>query len=61
MAICPNGHDSAAADYCDVCGHHIAKAPASDPVRTVGKHHAPRPGAAPSPAETCPRCGTVSS
>ena len=62
MAKCPNGHNSASGDYCNVCGYRIAgtpKTPASDPVRAVGKHRAPRPAAAPT--EYCPRCGTVSS
>ena len=24
MAICPNGHDSASDDFCDICGMRIA-------------------------------------
>ena len=27
MAICPNGHDSASDDFCDVCGMRIAGSP----------------------------------
>src|SRR3974390_1870686 len=59
MAKCPNGHDSTSADYCGACGYSINGAAASDSVRAVGKHHAPRLGAAPT--EYCPRCGAVSS
>jgi FHA domain len=34
MAICPNGHDSASDDFCDVCGMRIAGSPS--PVSTGG-------------------------
>ena len=63
MAICPNGHDSASDDFCDICGMRIAESPSPG-----------RPGSAPSPAmgmpgpgpgpgvagagDPCPRCGT---
>ena len=63
MAICPNGHDSASDDFCDICGMRIAGSPSPG-----------RPGSAPSPAmgmpgpgpgpgaagagDPCPRCGT---
>ena len=57
MAVCPNGHDSASDDFCDVCGIRIGgtpKGPATGP--------APAPSAAPPwpapAAETCPRCDT---
>ena len=39
MAVCPNGHESASDDFCDVCGKFIARRSPSDPSRTVGKHH----------------------
>ncbi|NKZ08890.1 FHA domain-containing protein [Actinomadura latina] len=44
MPICPSGHTSGDADYCDVCGDRIGGAPPAQPV----------------PAETpvCPHCGT---
>lgn len=54
MASCPDGHESAAADYCEVCGMRM-DAPATPP--------APQPpGHAPGleqarPAPPCPRCG----
>jgi len=45
MAICPNGHDSASDDFCDVCGMRIATSP--------GNPQAP----APSPATGIPATG----
>jgi FHA domain len=53
MALCPNGHDSASDDFCDVCGMRIGNA-AADPSPATS---APPPGPA-SGGETCPRCGT---
>jgi hypothetical protein len=44
MPICPSGHASEAADYCDVCGDLIGGAPTAEP----------GPGGAPA----CPHCGT---
>ncbi len=60
MALCPNGHDSASDDFCDVCGMRIASAPVS---RATGASSAasappPWPDSAASGAEPCPRCGT---
>jgi hypothetical protein len=53
MALCPNGHDSASDDFCDVCGMRIG-GPAAGPSPATS---APLPGPAPG-GETCPRCGT---
>ena len=53
MALCPNGHDSASDDFCDVCGMRIGGSPATGPSAAVSAP--PRPDTA---AETCPRCGT---
>ena len=53
MALCPNGHDSASDDFCDVCGMRIGGAAAGPSPATS----APLPGPAPG-GETCPRCGT---
>ncbi|PZG18879.1 FHA domain-containing protein [Nonomuraea aridisoli] len=47
MATCPQGHASAADDYCDVCGAQLAPAP---PPRSE-----PAPQAAPA---SCPVCRT---
>lgn len=51
MAVCPNGHDSASDDFCDVCGTRIAS--------PVGRHHADRLGATGNGTESCPRCGAA--
>ena len=53
MALCPNGHDSASDDFCDVCGMRIGGSPAAGPPPAVSAP--PRPDTA---AETCPRCDT---
>src|SRR5919201_2267266 len=73
MAVCPNGHDSASDDFCDICGMRMgAGAPAGQPATgsapaaagsaPVAGPSSPWPDAAPaSPAyaaEPCPRCGT---
>ena len=53
MAVCPNGHDSASDDFCDVCGMRIGGSPATGPSPAAS---VPSPGPA---AETCPSCGTT--
>jgi pSer/pThr/pTyr-binding forkhead associated (FHA) protein len=64
MAVCPNGHDSASDDFCDVCGMRIGSpsagpAPAAagygGPVGTQAGWPAPGPASADEP---CPTCGT---
>ena len=55
MAVCPNGHDSASDDFCDVCGMRIGGSPATGPSPAVSVPP-PWPDVA---AETCPRCGTL--
>ncbi|HEV2784265.1 MAG TPA: FHA domain-containing protein [Actinophytocola sp.] len=55
MATCPNGHDSADSEFCEVCGLAMDAAPA--PAASTGT--AAPPAAAPTPAGTpCPACGT---
>ncbi len=53
--VCPNGHDSTAADFCDTCG---AKIDATQ----SGASSAPAASAAPPPTGpgglACPNCGT---
>ncbi|HEV2932293.1 MAG TPA: hypothetical protein VGY96_04085, partial [Streptosporangiaceae bacterium] len=34
MAVCPNGHDSASEDFCDICGMRITGTPG--PARSPG-------------------------
>ncbi len=66
MAVCPNGHDSASDDFCDVCGMRIGSPgsasggpppPASGPGVPAGGWPAPAPGPV-SADEPCPNCGT---
>jgi FHA domain len=62
MAICPNGHDSASDDFCDVCGMRVG-ASAAPAVSSPVTGSSPSAGAAsPRPdqaaAESCPRCAT---
>lgn len=58
---CPNGHQSAAGDYCDVCGEPIAApnpTPTVDPASSPGAAQAaPDAGAA---TRACPNCGNAS-
>jgi hypothetical protein len=62
---CPNGHESVATDYCDVCGAPIG-APAAEGASAgaapdAGPDGAVPDGAASSPAaapQECPNCGT---
>ena len=56
MVVCPEGHDSASNDFCDVCGTCIGGNPAPSLGRTIGKHHEQRPGVT-NGGETCPGCG----
>ncbi len=63
MAICPNGHDSASDDFCDVCGMRIAGSPSPASAGSAGGTGSMSSGgygpAGGSPAgEPCPRCGT---
>src|ERR1700760_4310888 len=55
--VCPQGHDSASGDFCDVCGTSISSSP-SRPDGMTGKHHAPGRFVA-SGGESCPRCGSA--
>ncbi len=67
MAVCPNGHDSASDDFCDLCGMRIGgnrANPATAPAAAVGAVGPPTSGGfRPAPeaglAELCPRCGTL--
>ena len=64
MAVCPNGHDSASDDFCDVCGMRIGGNPANPATARVAAVGAPpsgglRPASEAGPGELCPRCGTL--
>jgi FHA domain len=56
MPPCPDGHESAAADYCDVCGIRIDGS-ASAGGEVVGAGALSRASAQPS--TPCPRCGAL--
>jgi FHA domain len=56
MALCPNGHDSASGDFCDVCGMRIGGTPQGPATGPSPAASVPRPGPD-AAAETCPRCG----
>ena len=47
VATCPDGHETAATDYCDVCGLSVAEPPPTAALPTV----------APASALTCANCG----
>jgi FHA domain len=59
MPLCPAGHDSAAADYCDLCGIRmdgpsLSPPPRSDELVSGSARPSPNP---PVPGPPCPRCG----
>ena len=57
-AICPNGHLSDTADYCDQCGAKIGGDPNAPALAAAGEVGAgPSPSAAAGPAIACPACG----
>jgi hypothetical protein len=66
MAICPNGHDSASDDFCDVCGMRIAASPGPggtggtgvpDGGPAGGGNPSGGPASGPSPALGMPAAG----
>src|ERR1022692_1144677 len=66
MATCLAGHESTAADYCDVCGIRIGSPAAATAGSSSGggasgdKGGRPDVGVAPpGPGSLCPRCGTA--
>ena len=57
-AICPNGHLSDTADYCDQCGAKIGGDPsAATPGAAREAAGAPAASAAAGPTKACPACG----
>ncbi|MFH0244311.1 FHA domain-containing protein [Streptomyces sp. HK10] len=66
MPTCPNGHQSAADDWCEVCGHHMAAAPGvpagavpPPPMPGRGGYGYPGPGDDSAvQGELCPQCRT---
>src|SRR5579863_959864 len=73
MAVCPNGHDSASEDFCDICGMRIDGARVN--IGPSGPTGMPAYGSPPAPAggggpggprpdpagQPCPQCGTARS
>ncbi|MER7342009.1 FHA domain-containing protein [Streptomyces sp. NPDC000075] len=58
MPTCPNGHQSASDDWCEVCGHRMA-APTSPPAApSYGYGYPPTTGEPTAQAELCPQCRT---
>jgi hypothetical protein len=55
MPLCPDGHDSAAADYCDVCGARM-DGPTIATAESVDAAAIPDHAQSPS-GPPCPRCG----
>lgn len=55
MPTCPQGHQSRATDWCDVCGAAIQAAPAAPPPPAPAQP----PVSAPPAGRTCPHCGTT--
>jgi hypothetical protein len=63
MPACPDGHESSATDFCDVCGMRIggqAPVAGSSPAPAPGQVSAQGPAKAGSSsiAQMCPQCGT---
>ncbi|MCX5378304.1 FHA domain-containing protein [Streptomyces sp. NBC_00091] len=56
MPTCPNGHQSASDDWCEVCGHRMA-APAGTP-GPPSYGYPPTGGEPTAQAELCPQCRT---
>jgi len=62
MPACAAGHDSAAADYCDVCGMRIGAATQHSAATQSAASRPAGPGAgepAEPPGEPCPQCGAA--
>ena len=59
MPACPAGHDSAATDFCDICGMRIGSPSSGSPSSAAPSSGASSSAAAAPdvPAEPCPRCG----
>ncbi|MEU9103609.1 FHA domain-containing protein [Streptomyces xanthophaeus] len=58
MPTCPNGHQSASDDWCEVCGHRMAASESTSAAPSYGYGFPPIPGDATAQAELCPQCRT---
>jgi hypothetical protein len=55
MPICPNGHNSADEEYCEVCGRAMGGSPSPPPAPSVTREPDP---VSSQGATVCPACGT---
>ncbi|MFF5704218.1 FHA domain-containing protein [Streptomyces sp. NPDC012794] len=58
MPTCPNGHQSASDDWCEVCGHRMAAPAGASAAPSHGYGYPPTGGEPTAQAELCPRCRT---
>ncbi|MEU9300251.1 FHA domain-containing protein [Streptomyces sp. NPDC048269] len=58
MPTCPNGHQSASDDWCEVCGHRMAASEGPPPAPSYGYGYPPTAGEPTAQAELCPQCRT---
>ncbi|MFJ6717715.1 FHA domain-containing protein [Streptomyces sp. NPDC091259] len=58
MPTCPNGHQSASDDWCEVCGHRMAAAASAPAAPSYGYGYPPTAGEPTAQAELCPQCRT---
>ncbi|MCX5075354.1 FHA domain-containing protein [Streptomyces sp. NBC_00513] len=58
MPTCPNGHQSASEDWCEVCGHRMAAATSAPAAPSYGYGYPPTAGEPTAQAELCPQCRT---
>ncbi|MFD8143402.1 FHA domain-containing protein [Streptomyces sp. NPDC059708] len=58
MPTCPNGHQSASDDWCEVCGHRMAAPPSPPAAPSYGYGYPPTTGEPTAQAELCPQCRT---
>lgn len=56
MPTCPNGHQSASDDWCEVCGHRMAAPTGTPAAPSYG--YPPTAGEPTAQAELCPQCRT---
>ncbi|MEU4955132.1 FHA domain-containing protein [Streptomyces lavendulae] len=58
MPTCPNGHQSASDDWCEVCGHRMAAPTGTPAAPSYGYGYPPTSGEPTAQAELCPQCRT---
>ncbi|MFJ6780993.1 FHA domain-containing protein [Streptomyces yangpuensis] len=58
MPTCPNGHQSASDDWCEVCGHRMGTPEGPPAAPSYGYGFPPTAGEPTAQAELCPQCRT---